>query len=268
MTRFNFSLLYQPGSGNVKPDALSRQFQEEEREVGEPDTIIPPSRLITTLTWEMEERVRAAIQDQPIPSSCPPESLYIPSDLRSEVLLWAHSSKLTCHPGIQRTKEVVQHRFWWSTLAEDTRSFVNACPTCNQQKPTLQAPAGLLHPLPVPHSPWSHISLDFVTGLPPSSSNTTILTVVDQFSKMAHFVPLPKLPSAKGTAKLLLKHVVRLHGIPVDVFQIEAPSSPLFSGESSARSWGPPSVSRQDTILSLTVRWSTRTRRWRRHSVV
>ena len=117
----------------------------------------------------------------------------------------------------------MQRRFWWSTLAEDTQSFVNACPTCNQHKPTLQAPAGLLHPLPVPHRPWSHISLDFVTGLPPSSGNTTILTVVDRFSKMAHFVPLPKLPSAKGTAKLLLRHVVRLHGIPADVVSDRGP---------------------------------------------
>ena len=48
LTRFNFSLSYRPGSRHVKPDALSRQFQEEEREVGEPDTILPYSRLITT----------------------------------------------------------------------------------------------------------------------------------------------------------------------------------------------------------------------------
>ena len=181
--------------------------------------------------------------------------------------LWAHSSKLTCHPGIQRTKEVMQRRFWWSTLAEDTLSFVNACPTCNQQKPTLQAPAGLLHPLPVPHRPWSHISLDFVTGLPPSSGNTTMLTVVDRFSKMAHFVPLPKLPSAKGTAKLLLKHVVRLHGIPVDVVSDRGPQFASVFWREFCSLLGA-TVSLSSGYYPQSNSQSARTRRWRRHSVV
>ena len=79
------------------------------------------------------------------------------------------------------------------------------------------APSGLLQPLPVPHRPWSHISLDFVTGLPPSDGNTIILTVVNWFSKAAHFIPLPKRPSAKETAQLMVQHVFRIHGLPVDM---------------------------------------------------
>ena len=77
--------------------------------------------------------------------------------------------------------------------------------------------AGLLHPLPLPHRPWSHISLDFVTGLPTSKGHTVVLTIVDRFSKLAHFIPLAKLPSARETAELALHHVFRLHGLPTDV---------------------------------------------------
>lgn len=61
-----------------------------------------------------------------------------------------------------------------------------------------------------PHNTWPYISLNFVTGLPPSDGNTTSLTIVDRFSKSAQFVPLPKLPSAKETAELLLNHVFLL----------------------------------------------------------
>jgi len=96
----------------------------------------------------------------------------------------------------------------------------------NRHKPSHLAPTGLLRPLPVPHRPWSHISLDFVTGLPPSRANTVILSVVDHphsSGKMAHLMPLPKLPSAKETVQTILLHVYRLHGRPVDVVSDRGP---------------------------------------------
>lgn len=74
-------------------------------------------------------------------------------------------------------------------------------------------PIGLLQPLPTPVRPWSHIALDFVTGLPPYARNTVILTIVDCFSKVAHFVALSKLPTALETAQLFTNHIFRLHGI-------------------------------------------------------
>ncbi len=65
--------------------------------------------------------------------------------------------------------------------------------------------------------------MDFVTGLPPSSGNTVVLTVVDRFSKAVHFIPLPKLPSARETAVIVLDHVFRIHGLPVDVVSDRGP---------------------------------------------
>jgi len=81
----------------------------------------------------------------------------------------------------------------------DIHSFVLACLVCSTGKTSNWPPDGLLQPLPVPLRPWSHIAQDF-TALPPSQGNTVILTVVDRFSKAAHFIPLPKFPSAKETA--------------------------------------------------------------------
>ncbi|KAI2644146.1 Transposon Tf2-6 polyprotein [Labeo rohita] len=78
-------------------------------------------------------------------------------------------------------------------------------------------------PLPIPSRPWSHLALDFVSGLPPSRGNTVILTVVDRFSKAAHFIPLPKLPSAKETAQVVVDHVSRIHGLPLDVVSDRGP---------------------------------------------
>ncbi|XP_034021226.1 uncharacterized protein LOC117505798 [Thalassophryne amazonica] len=76
-------------------------------------------------------------------------------------------------------------------------------------------PAGSLVPLPVPKQPWTHIMMDFVTA-PPLRGNTVIPTVVDRLSKMCHFVPLPRLPSPKEIAEIMLTHVFRLHAFPQD----------------------------------------------------
>lgn len=70
---------------------------------------------------------------------------------------------------------------------------------------------------------FSHIALDFVTGLPPLSGNTVVLTVVDHFSKVVHFIPLPKLHSAKEMAQVVIDHVFRIPGLPEDVVSHRGP---------------------------------------------
>ena len=90
-------------------------------------------------------------------------------------------------------------------------------------KPDNRRPAGLLQPLPVPHRPWTHISHDYVTRLPPSQGNTAILVVVDRFSKAARFIALTKLPTAKQTAEIMVREVVRYHGPPKDLVSDRGP---------------------------------------------
>ncbi len=65
--------------------------------------------------------------------------------------------------------------------------------------------------------------MDFVTGLPPSYGKMVVLTVVDRFSKVTHFIPLPKFPSARETTTIVLGHVFHIHGLPVDVVSDRGP---------------------------------------------
>uniref|UniRef100_A0A9J7Y7Y2 Uncharacterized protein n=1 Tax=Cyprinus carpio carpio TaxID=630221 RepID=A0A9J7Y7Y2_CYPCA len=108
-------------------------------------------------------------------------------------------------------------------MGQDVRQFVLACSVCAQNKVSNCPSIGQLQHLPIPSRPWSHIALDFVSGLPLSNGYTVILTVVDRFSKAVHFVPLPKLPSAKETAQLVIDHVFCIHGLPVDVVSDRGP---------------------------------------------
>lgn len=221
-SRFNLSISYRPGSKNIKPDSLSRQFSTDEDQQ-EPATILPPSCVIGAVTWEIEDIVKRAQVQEPDPRHPPQSTIYVPSSVRARLIQWFHSSKLSCHPGSSRTTALITCRFWWPSLHMDVREFVLACSICARNKSTNQPPAGLLQPLAIPKRPWSHIAIDFVTGLPTSQGMTTIFTIVDRFSKACHLVSLRKLPSALQTAQLLVKHVFRLHGIPLEILSDRGP---------------------------------------------
>ena len=47
--------------------------------------------------------------------------------------------------------------------------------------------------------------------------------MVDRFSKIVHFIALPKLPSTAEMADLLVTHVIRLHGIPLNIVSDRGP---------------------------------------------
>ena len=221
--RFDFTLTYKPGSLNVRADALSRRFSDVDHPTSEPDPILPPSCVFGALSWEIETQVLKDQELEPDPGGGPPNRLYVPSATRSQVLHWCHNTKLTGHPGTRRMEEFMRRRFWWPGLGADVKKFVASCEVCARNKNSHTPPAGQLRPLPVPSRPWSHISMDFVTGLPMSHGNDTILTIVDRFSKAVHYVALPKLPSAAEMSDLLALHVVRLHGIPQDIVSDRGP---------------------------------------------
>jgi hypothetical protein len=70
------------------------------------------------------------------------------------------------------------------------QDFIRTCVTCQRNKtPTLQA-ADLLQPLDMSSQVWADISMDFIDGLPKVHGKLVILTVVDRFSKYAHFIAL------------------------------------------------------------------------------
>ena len=93
----------------------------------------------------VQSAVRMAQRAQSDPVGGCRNRLFVPTTVRSQVLQWGHSSRLSCHPGATRTVELIRRRFWWPTLEADTWGFVTACDVCSRCPPV-----GLLHPLPIP----------------------------------------------------------------------------------------------------------------------
>ncbi|KAL0160319.1 hypothetical protein M9458_044044, partial [Cirrhinus mrigala] len=196
---FNFQLSYRPGSKNSKADAISRQHQRDST-TSEAAPVLPSHVILAPLRWGLEERVRQSHSQNPPPPDTPTGRLFVPDTLRQEVLQWGHDSTLAGHPGVQRTINFITRAFWWRTLRRDVQQYVQACNICARSKTANTPSTGELQPLPIPKRPWSHISIDFVTGLPESQGKNTILTIVDRFSKASI---LDSRPRGRGTQYLV-----------------------------------------------------------------
>jgi hypothetical protein len=55
---------------------------------------------------------------------------------------------------------------------------------------------------------WADISMDFIEGLPKVNGKSVILTVVDRFSKYAHFIVLSHPYTAASVARAFFDGVV------------------------------------------------------------
>ncbi|KAL1533104.1 hypothetical protein AAHA92_33037 [Salvia divinorum] len=60
--------------------------------------------------------------------------------------------------------------------------------------------------------------MDFVTGLPKTrQGNTAIWVVIDRLTKSAHFIPIPVTHGSDKLARIYVKEIIRLHGVPVTI---------------------------------------------------
>ncbi|KAK3506361.1 hypothetical protein QTP70_031351 [Hemibagrus guttatus] len=221
-TCFQFTVSYRPGSKNGKADALSRQ-SEGAGDLGQPELILLATALLAPVRWDLLGEIRRAHAEEPPPADCPPRRLFVPLQFQTQVMRWVHEAPSSGHPGTRRSAQLVSRRFWWPSLGPDVEDFVRQCATCAQARTSRQRPEGLLEPLPVPRRPWSHLSVDFLTDLPDSGGFTTIMVVVDRFSKGCKLVPLKGLPTAIQTADAMFAHVFRNFGLSEDIVSDRGP---------------------------------------------
>jgi len=95
---------------------------------------------------------------------------------------------------------------------------------------------GVLRPLSAPEKQSDDIWMDFVVGLPVCEGFDAIWVVVDRLSKMRHFIPCHTTIDAVGLAKLFLREVVRIYGVPVTIVSDQSPQfASTFWGQICSR---------------------------------
>ena len=143
--------------------------------------------------------------------------LYVPSDgaLRAKILYECHDAPSSGHLGTSKTVHAVTQLFFWPGMQRDIVRYIRSCEACQRNKPSHQLPIGLLQSLSIPTAPWSEISMDFIVELPRSRSGfDAVVVFVCRLTKQLHAVPMHTTATASDVARLLLREVVRHHGLP------------------------------------------------------
>ncbi|CAI7849194.1 unnamed protein product [Closterium sp. NIES-54] len=218
-THFDYDIVYKPGQKN-KADALSRPGHVAAIQIEGMNPLlkglfthgytinseIPLAEKKKLLQWDHDVALRIGSTKIWVPNYPP---------LRQLLLKEFHDVLYAGHFGSNKTLAGIAKVYYWPHMANDVQKFVTSCDTCQRMKSSKQKKAGLLQPLRVSEQPWQVVSLDFITGLPPTNAgHDAILVVIDKFSKMGHFIPTHTTARTEETAQLFLKHIISLHGIP------------------------------------------------------
>jgi len=234
---FDYDIQYKAGNSNVVADSLSRISNSAQGQclilsVPHPEFLqqLKQSLLANPDFRRHREAIQATPTDHPDFSISGDFVLFKGAIWINEqnpfipaLLHEYHASPLAGHFGVKKTLHRLRPNFQWTNMLRDIKTFVRNCHTCQQVKPVTRKSAGLLHPIPIPSTIWEDLSMDFVTHLPSSNGFTTILVVVDRFSKGVHLGALPAHYTAFKVANLFLNIVCKLHGFPRSIISDRDP---------------------------------------------
>ena len=150
------------------------------------------------LSWEAGNQHKSWSQLDDFVLFC--DQIYIPPSLCPKILFKYHDSPLAGHPGQTKTIELVGHDYAWPGMSNNIQNYVHSCDLCQQNKSSHHAPYGELVPLEIPSQNWESISMDFIMDLPISHVFDTLLVLVNQLLKQAHFIPTIKSLDAPDLA--------------------------------------------------------------------
>jgi hypothetical protein len=233
----NLTIEYKPGRENAVADGLSRKpltekekvklEQDKEQVVGNLiTTYMHPIRLIMEKQKDCKhcKKLCKRVNKKGSKYSLRNDKLWhqgrdgkvrlvVPEECRHDLIEEVHGSIWGGHRGTAKVYwEFKKWGLFWPGMRKDISNWIKGCTTCihyDNPKPHYQAP---LKPI-VTSRPFELVCMDVVgpMGDATKRGNKYILTIIDHFSKYAHFVALKGLTSEE-TADAFVTQVLCKHG--------------------------------------------------------
>lgn len=235
---FNFSIEHRKGKDNVVLDTLSR-IHEGEVFVETLDLDTPPFIDLQSKAFDSAEYVK--LREDFSASGLPDfrvidkyiykrvqfssgdldESdswkIFVPSELRQDIIFAAHDVPNSAHSGIARTLERIRRYFYWPGLVTDVKTYIQDCEMCKTSKSPTMALKPPMGRMVTTERPFQRLYIDLIGPLPRTKSgNIGILIVLDHYSKFTFLKPLKKFVS-KHIIDYLRSEIFCCYGVPESI---------------------------------------------------
>jgi len=104
--------------------------------------------------------------------------------------------------------------YYWPGVHKDVDLYIKSCTSCSRNKSSTQAPAGLLHLMPIPEHRFDELAMDFVGPVPISNGFDTILVMTDRLTDYVKLEPTHSTATAQDIANLVYSSWYRQFGLP------------------------------------------------------
>ncbi|CAF1488885.1 unnamed protein product [Adineta steineri] len=141
--------------------------------------------------------------------------IYLPSSMRTEVLMSYHDHPTAGHFGSKRTWMKLRDCCYWPKMRGEIESYIRSCDKCAKFNIKRSKPPGKLNPIIPPEGQMELVGMDFwgPTREPSADGNRYILVITDYLTK---FVVAKALPNntAQTTAQTFVEDFIFKFGVP------------------------------------------------------
>ena len=231
---FDFNIMHRKGSQNVVPDTLSRMYMEAIEICDRSLDIDLDSPYFASADYETLKKTVETSEDE-CPDLCVSDKyvykrtefstgedifddqswkLWVPTELRQELLEKAHSSHSAGHGGMHKTLQRLRTFYYWPGMVNDVQSLVKTCDICRSTKTSNSTRRPLMGAQQITERPFQRIYIDFMGPYPRGKEgHTHIFVCLDHMTKFVFLKPMRKATSAE-VVKFLEKDIFHTFGVP------------------------------------------------------
>jgi len=143
--------------------------------------------------------------------------LFVPQNMKQDILAEAHGGQFTGHDGIYKTRERILQCYYWPGMDRDINDFIKSCVKCQQRVKNNKTNNTLLQPLPQCSTPNQRIHADLFGPLKTSGSGKKhILCITDAMTKYVELVAIPD-KEAQTVAEAIFNRWICRYGSPLQI---------------------------------------------------